>query len=458
MSLNQLIFGLCATLLVVPPCPAGDRLPEGAVASLDGQPLAQSQFHAYVGREFRFEARAVELLQLMIQQRVILGEAERQSLSVDDKELELRLEALDRETSLQTEGAKNLQAVLAEQGITREEFLPSLRVSLLAEKLVRQEFDIPDRQAVPYEKTHLWIEDRLQHAVIQTAGLPPEILVQVNGRPLDEVEFGQRYLLDQKGRQVKWLEDFIDSEVIRQAARRQGLELGSKDVEAGIRQRERKVLEDPRYGGATLDELLQKTRRSLSWLKSSREFQTQVLLERMVREEYPNDGLEGYYRDHLEEFDKLYGPSVHIRAILLKAGHEGAFAQGFVPRLYDDAEAELLALRDRIVAGQATLVELAQQRSEHPSRQAGGDLGFVSASHPKLSELARAGLEAQRLNEPLGPVRTAEGVYLFEVLKLREKPQYAQLIDKVLAQAAADLFEKLKSQMHIVRRNASADR
>jgi len=458
MNLNRGMVTLAVAFWLLPASRADDRLPEGAVAVLDGRPLTETEFHAYIGREYRFEARAAELLQLMIQQTVIRAAAERKALAVTDGELKSRLAALDRETTRQTNGARNLQAMLDEQGITREEFLPSLRTSLLAEKLARQAFGIADRQDVPYEKTQLWIEDCLEHASIRTAGLPLPVLAEVDGERIDEVEFGRRYLVDQKARRLNWLEEFIDSRIIFQAASNRGIEVGPAEIDAGIRERERQVLEDPRYGGATLRELLEKTGRSLSWFRTSHEFQSQVLLERMLRERYPDGRLERYYLDHQGEFDRLYGPSVHLRGIFLKAGYEGAFSQGFVPRLYEDAEAELSALRERIVCGKATLADLAGQRSEHPSRAKDGDLGFVNEAHPQLGELARVGLEAEERRAPLGPVRTAEGVYLFEVLSRREKPGYAEIQDEVLAHAAGALFEELKGEVNLVRGDTSADR
>ena len=437
---------------------AADSLPHGVVATVGSEQLDEAAFHAFVGREYRFEARATELLQLMIQQQVVLGEAEKKSLEITDRELDLRLKALDKETSRQTGGERNLQSILDQQGITREEFLPSLRISLLAEELVRREFRIPAGQEVPYEKTHLWIQDRLGRAVVKTEGLPPELVASVNGQPIGEAEFGQRYLLDQRQRQSRWLENFIDSVVILQAASARGLRFERQDVDAGIKKRRQKVIENPSYGGASLEELLEKSGRSMDWFQSSAEFRNQVLLEKMVRAEYPDQGLHGYYMEHIDDFDAAYGPSAHLRCVMLKAGHEGAFSQGFVPRLYADAEAELKAMQERIASGKVTLAELAPIRSEHPSQADSGDVGYVSTADKSLGELARTALEDGRLNVLLGPTRTVDGVFLYELLGKKPKPEYAEIEDEVLTHAAAALFGQIKAATEIQRRQTSADR
>ncbi|MFH0945062.1 MAG: SurA N-terminal domain-containing protein [Planctomycetota bacterium] len=437
---------------------AADSLPEGTVATVSGEQLLESEFHAYVGREYRFEARATELLQLMIQQQVVLAEAEKQSLGISDRELELRLKALDVETSRQTGGERNLQSILDEQGITREEFLPSLRISLLAEELVRGEFQIPAGREVPYEKTHLWIQDRLGHATVKTKGLPPEIVVSVNGQPIGEGEFGRRYLMDQRQRRSRWQEDFIDTAVIRQAATARDIRLTREEVAAAIEKRRQKVRGDSRYRGASLEELLEKTGRDLDWFRSSAELRNQILLEKMVRAEYPDGGLHRYYMENLGYFDEAFGPSAHLRCVMLKAGHEGAFSQGFVPRLFADAEAELTAMRDRISAGKVTLAELAATRSEHPSRDNAGDLGYVDMANSTLGELARDALTDRRTGVPIGPVRTAEGVFLYELLGTKPKPEFSEIEDEVLTHAAAALFARIKAGMEIQRREISADR
>lgn len=422
---------------------------DDVLAVVDGRPIESAELDAFIGNEYRFEPRARELLDLMIQQRIIELDARRRGVEVQQDQLEQRLRTLEAETTRRTDGQQDLRAVFEEHGVARDEFLNALRTTLLAESLARLEFDIPVGTEVPYEKTNLWIQDRLARSTVRRHDLAMNEVARVDGEPITCAELGARYLADQKARRGEWLAELIDYQVVLNAARKRRVEPDQETIQEALRQRDERVRSDPRYAGATLQELLERSGRSLDWFQNSMRFRGQVLIEQLVELEYPGDRLEQYHRDRIEEFDRLFGPAVRLRAMFLRAGHEGAFSQRFVPRLYADAEAELEAIKQRIDGHEARLEDIVTNRSEHPSRDKAGDLGFIRESHASLGPLARAALEQTDRDHPdavLGPIRTAEGVFLIREIGRQPKPGFAEIRAEVREHAARTLFDSLKAE------------
>ncbi len=449
---------LAAAALAVFPGAAPGELPRDVVARVDGVPITAGEFHAFVGREFHTDARAQQLLEHLIQQTVIRVESERAGVAVDRDELERRYRRLDDENAERARQSlgreKSLGEVLAEQGVTKEEFLAELEVSLLAERMARREFDVPPRADVPYAKTNLWIRDRVGKAIVKRSDLAPGEVARVNGRAIGEAEFGRRYLRDLGAKERRdLLTEFIDTRVIERAASDAGIELRAADLDAAIEVRRSTVARDPKYVGASLEELLEKTGRSVEWLKGSSRFRNQVLMERLLEARWPGESLKSFYDLHVEEIDRVHGPSVRLRGVFLRAGHEGATVTGFTPRLYEEAEKELLAVRDRVAAGRTTLEDVARGRSEHEeSMRKAGDLGFLRRGAPRLEAVVAAAMDDPRDRTPIGPIRTVDGVWLVEVLERRPRPTYDEIEREVRNFAAAKLFRELRASAAIERR------
>ncbi|MBI4880687.1 MAG: peptidylprolyl isomerase [Planctomycetes bacterium] len=450
---------LSLALLAAPPRPLRpgadeDGLPAEAAAVVDGSVLSEEAFCAFVGHEYRHEERAQQLTEVVIQQRLIEAEAERRGITIAAGELEERLRQLEAETERETGGTRSLASLFQEHGVAREQFLPFLRSTLLAEELVRLEFRLPPGSAVPYEKTNIWLQDHLARAVLRRSDLPPGTALTVNGLPVTDAEVGRNYLADQPHRKKDLLTEFVDSWLVEREAAKAGIELAAQDIESALAERDERVRGDARYAGASLEELLAKTGRDLAWLKESTRFRCQMLLERLVDLRHPGAELQAFYEREIEYFDRNFGPAVRLRAIFLRAGPEGAKSQGFAPRLYEDAEAELRALGARIAEGEVDFAEAARGRSEHASAARGGDLGFIDASHPSLGELARAGLAAAQDLVPLPPLRVAEGVFLGEVTERRPKPAFEEIKAQVRRKAAADLIQGWRDAADIRRADA----
>ncbi len=436
------------------PRSSAGELPEGVVATIDGTPIGEREFFRFVGREFHSDEPARDLLEQMIKETAIRGAARDRGIEASNEALEQRFARLDAETREKSSG-RSLIDVLEERGISRAQFLEGLRATLLSEELARLEFGLSTRADVPYEKTNVWLQDLMRRVAVVTRGLGEEVIARVDGVAITHEEFGRRYFDDQSPRgtgRSDLLTELIDTRIIENAARESGVTAIDAAMDAAIEDQRRAIARDPMYAGVTLEQVLEKTGRSVEMLKSSSRFRNRVLVERLVEKRYPGDGLREYYEAHRDVFDESHGPSVRVNVIFLRAGHTGAVVKGFVQRLYEDAEKELNALKERILDGGASFEELARRRSEERSRDRGGDIGFIRGSTPRLGEVAAAALAEPRDHHPIGPVRTVDGVYLVEVTARRPPPGFEEIEEDVKKHAAAALFQDLRSRVEIERR------
>ena len=91
-------FSARAVLIGPPPPHHDDVLPDGAVATVDGEELGEDQFFGFVGQIVSAEADKRDLIELLIQERVVGAEAERRGLHVTEEQLSARYRSLDAET------------------------------------------------------------------------------------------------------------------------------------------------------------------------------------------------------------------------------------------------------------------------------------------------------------------------------------------------------------------------
>lgn len=142
--------------------------------------------------------------------------------------------------------------------------------------------------------------------------------------------------------------------------------------------------------------------------------------------------LEAYYREHLADFQ--VEEQVRARHILLKVDDKRSAAQ---------AEAELERVKARIQAGE-DFAKLAGEISEDPgSKSRGGDLGYFGKGR-MIAEFEQAAFAAAP-NEVVGPVKTAFGYHLIQVLDHRSGGQrpFTEVEAQVRARLAAERADSI---------------
>lgn len=445
MSLRPFSPALLLMLPLVAAVPAAaaagaEGLPDGVAFRLDGRDLPAEAFHEFVGAEYRGAPTARALLESVAQEVIIDLEARRRGLSVAPSELDARIRRLDEQTRRESGGG--LDAVLRDQGVSEEEFRLMMRRSLLLEKVVREEFG---GEEITDAKATIWLQDRMKRATVATDGLAPHLVARVDGEPVTTAEFGRRLLArhpagDPERRRME--NEYLRVELATRFAGELGVTLRDQDVADALAARERRLRAQPGFADVSLDTFLRKTGSTAAELAARPSFRAQVLLRRVIDEVlYPGPTLYWLYRSHQASFDKTYGRSARIATVFLQAGAGGAAKAGFVRRTFEDAEAELNALRKRFEDGRAQFATVAAARSEHESAKAGGELGWVNEASGDLAALAQAALASESDAEYVGPVRAADGVHLLRVTARRPAPGYAELEEAIRRHAIQLLID-----------------
>lgn len=127
--------------------------------------------------------------------------------------------------------------------------------------------------------------------------------------------------------------------------------------------------------------------------------------------------LQKYFERQRRDFD---GTQLRISQILFKMS--GTADEAAVPALEDRAS----NLRSEIVSGKITFEAAARQQSQAPSRETGGDIGWIERHRPMPEEFSRVAYTLKK-GEVSQPLISPFGVHLITVLD--EKPGSLQPTD-----------------------------
>ncbi len=133
-----------------------------------------------------------------------------------------------------------------------------------------------------------------------------------------------------------------------------------------------------------------------------RELALSVAWETHIERVVTPQQLREFFDAHRAEFD---GTRVRVRQIFRKATTAADVAA---------AETLLKQTRDDMAAGRLTFEAAAKARSQSPTRERGGDVGWIVGTGQLPEVVARAALELSP-GKPAGPVTSPLGVHLVEV-------------------------------------------
>ncbi|MBD3305856.1 hypothetical protein GF339_05685 [candidate division KSB3 bacterium] len=171
-----------------------------------------------------------------------------------------------------------------------------------------------------------------------------------------------------EARREKVLNFLIENELIRQEAQEMGVLVSDEELQAALQDIKQRndIQSDEQFRrivnqeGRTWAEFLEDIREQIKIAK---------LINREVRSrvEISEDDVTLYYHTHQDEFEQS-APAVHIRHILLGLDPDAT------PAAEEAAQAQAEDLVQQLRAG-ADFSTLAQEYSDHPSADAGGELG-----------------------------------------------------------------------------------
>ena len=183
--------------------------------------------------------------------------------------------------------------------------------------------------------------------------------------------------------------------------------------------------------GISRDEYLQRNRLTDADLIEFRYWD--LCWPKFLGEQLTDKRLQTFYDAHRRDYD---GTEVRVSHVLFRVQGQRGQANNAA------AIATAAGVRADILAGKLTFAQAAAAHSDGPSREQGGDLGFIPRRERMVEEFAAAAFRLKK-GEISPPVITSFGIHLITVTD--EKPGKLTLVDvreQIMPVAAAELFRE----------------
>lgn len=270
-------------------------------------------------------------------------------------------------------------------------------------------------------------------ATAADAVTPDTIVAKVAGKPITAGDV-QRLLLNVVGNtpiapesqafvQAQVLEQLVTRELLVVALDEAKFTIPDADIEAAVKDLERQAPDlDKQLAARGLTR--EKLRDQLAW---------ELRWKKYLESQLTTKDVEAYFEAHRAEFD---GTEVRVSHILLRAGGVRDTA-GF-----DATMTRARQLRDEIASGKTTFADAARQYSAGPSRERGGDLGFIPRRERMVEAFSSAAF-ALKKGEISDPVVTYFGVHLILCTEVKPGNKTWQEAQPLLVAAVARERERV---------------
>jgi parvulin-like peptidyl-prolyl isomerase len=276
--------------------------------------------------------------------------------------------------------------------------------------------------------------------LIAVAALPPPGIVAatVAGKPIDSSDVNRLVKQTLRGRpaskaalaglEAQALETLINRRVVEAFLDKQKVTVTEEDVDKALAEREKSLrksnsdlTEIRAQSGTTADQMRDEIRWELRWGK-------------FLRQALTDQSLEKYFEIHRQEFD---GTELRVAHIVLRP--DGNLDPEEVDRLTAQAE----RIRNEIIGELTTFEDAAKKYSSGPSRQKGGDLGFIKRHGVMPEEFADAAFKLQK-GEISKPITTHLGVHLIACTDIQPgKKTLNDVRREILPGARAEVFKQI---------------
>jgi foldase protein PrsA len=146
LALVALALVLGLAVLAVAGC--GSKIPQGAIATVDGQPITQEQFDQYINQAKAqasqpsqppfpspgtdaYKRYSATIVNYLVTQQIVLNEASRLKITVTDQDVQQRLQQL----ATQYGGTQKMYAAAQKAGLSADQLKTYVKTSLLGQKV-----------------------------------------------------------------------------------------------------------------------------------------------------------------------------------------------------------------------------------------------------------------------------------------------------------------------------------
>ena len=368
------------------------------------------------------------------------------------------------------EQAKDLDSYLKYNGVSKKEFIESLRVAVLQAKLARIDLGIPPDDPVSGEQQEMWIEAQISERGLEELPAPwQEGVVLRNG----DVEIQRDEFIEfLRGRLdpadiYKGLLEILRVKLMKDRMPDLDPQALERAIDEEIQNRRREVQSDPRYKGIPYEQLLESQGILFDSWHRDPNVQTAALARLWVRRKYKQeDMLREVYENERQYFDGLYGEAIEASVFFLRASSE---PNELIPRTYSEAEELLAKIAKELekAANEGSTKAAFEARvdlmSENPaSRKRKGYLGWITREGSSGPNPARAAIfeaydsGAWRPADPensitrlVGPVRTSEGVLLLWLGDRRPAPTWNSMVVYVHKELRQRFIDEVLDERHV---------
>jgi parvulin-like peptidyl-prolyl isomerase len=292
----------------------------------------------------------------------------------------------------------------------------------------------------PPEIWHKWVRLAVMLVLFaasktSTACQEDTILATVNGEPITGSQIERdlaRTLKDLKlqpeamsqARSVA-LEKLINQKVVLDFLRNYDLAAGENEVRLEVEELKQQLATVEK----SLDDYLQQTKQTRQDLEFNLAWQ--LSWKRYLRQMLTDERLEAHFRKNNRQFD---GTELRVAHLLLKAK---ASEKSRLSQLLKKAE----EIRLQIESGKKTWDDAVAEFSEAPTKDAGGEIGWIKRTGPMPTSFTNAAFKLSK-GEISEPVATRFGVHLVRCLKVKPgKLGWRDRLNDVRKSAARELFD-----------------
>ncbi|MEL6430599.1 MAG: hypothetical protein AAFR54_15555 [Planctomycetota bacterium] len=371
-----------------------------------------------------------QLLEVKVVER--LGEV----AGLEITEEELRATARDLDDQARAAGLEGgLEEMIRTQGIDRADFDRYLRLSMVHERLARAGLGIAADQEITGDQQQLWLKGELEAREYSEASLPfPEGWVARSGDvtiTASELASELRGLMPPADLREACYMILLERAVLARMP-----ELGPAGVEAALEReigrRRAEAEADPRFHGATYENMLDARGLSLDAVRRDPAVRAAALAHEAVDRATGDAGLRADYEENRLRYDATYGEAVEVYLLWKAAGDDPN--NPLVPPARVVSE-DLAKIRDAVDGRQEFLRALEIHSEDKRSRENGGLLGRLSrvGRSKDLDALRTACFETidarpdDYQSVVIGPVRLENGVGLAMLGERRPAPSWDEM-------------------------------
>ena len=394
----------------------------------------------------------------LLELRILDSMARAEGLEITDAALRARFDELDA-LARQGGAEDGLAADIAARGIAPAEFREYLRLAMIHEALTRKALGLADDAPLTADQQQLWLQSTLtERGVTEKAHPWPEGVVCVSGDvTITRQQFGahlRSQVDDEDKRNVLYL--ILLERAVRARMPEVTQEGFTLALDREVERRAAEVAMDPRYKGASYEQLLDARGLSIEAVRRDPAIRSAALAHEAVDRAHDDESLKAVYAAEREYFDGLFGESVEVRVCFRNASprEDDPLRPSFAK-----VEAEMAEMLAAIEAPAdfARVIEIHSE--DRTTRDEGGLVGRFTRGTPGVPEPLREATfaELERLGGKLGPegaligpIRLQNGVILAQLSNRLPAPTWETMGQHVHRELRRRFLEESLSRDSVI--------